>query len=252
MQPCLLRHYRVIGPQFSQSIVLCQLKMMFMVDNFWPARRCLYCSAPSGRAAVCEGCTASLPWIHQACPGCALPQNFDGLCRHCLKKPPPFDSACAAFQLDVPIRQAIHELKYRTGLLHADLLGQLFARKLGQRPQPLPELIIPVPLHRRRLQHRGYNQALQLAQAITRSLDIRVDANIARRVRATPDQIGQSRAQRRKNLRGAFSVEACVAGKHIAILDDVMTTGATLAELAHVARRAGAVKIEAWAIARVP
>lgn len=248
----LLRHYRVIASQFSQSTDLCQLKMMFMVDNFRPSRRCLYCNAPSGKIAICEGCAAALPWIHQACPGCALPQNFDGLCRRCLKRPPPFDSAVAAFQLDVPVRQAIHELKYRAGFLHAHLLAQLFAQKLGRRAQPLPELIIPVPLHRTRLQYRGYNQSLELALTIRRSLDISVDASLARRIRSTPDQIGQSRAQRRRNLHSAFSIDARVAGKHIALLDDVMTTGATLAELAQVARRAGASRIEAWAIARVP
>lgn len=164
----------------------------------------------------------------------------------------PFDAASAAFQLDMPVRQAIHALKYRAGFLETNLLGELFAQKIGRRAQPLPELIIPVPLHHRRLRRRGYNQSLELALAITRSLDIAVDARAARRIRATPDQIGQSRSQRQKNLHGIFTVDACVAGRHIALLDDVMTTGATLAELARAARRAGAARIEAWAIARAP
>ncbi len=164
----------------------------------------------------------------------------------------PFDSAWAAFQLATPIQQAIHGLKYHAGFLQAHLLGQLVAQKLGRRAQAFPDLILPVPLHRTRLMRRGYNQALELAQILRRSLDIGVDANLAKRVRATPDQIGQSRAQRQKNLYGAFIVDARVAGKHIALLDDVMTTGATLAELARAARRAGAARIEAWAIARAP
>lgn len=168
------------------------------------------------------------------------------------EKPMPFDLACAAFQLEVPVQQAIHQLKYHAGFLQAGLLGQLFAQKLGRRPQPLPELIIPVPLHRTRLWRRGYNQSLELALTIKRSLDIGVDTNAAKRVHATGDQIGQSRAQRQKNLRGAFTVDERVAGRHIALLDDVMTTGATLSELARVARRAGASRVEAWAIARVP
>jgi ComF family protein len=226
--------------------------MPFMVDNFLPPRRCLYCGAQSATTAVCTGCADSLPWIKQACPSCARPQNFDGPCRRCLKKPMPFDSAWAAFQLDAPVRQAIHELKYRTGFLQAHWLGQLFAQELGRRAQPFPELIIPVPLHQTRLRRRGYNQSLELALTIKRSLDIGVDASLAKRVRATPDQIGQSRAQRQRNLRGAFAMDVRVKGKHIALLDDVMTTGATLAELARAARRAGAVRIEAWAIARVP
>lgn len=223
-----------------------------MVDNFSRRRPCVYCDGPTTTLPICEGCTASLPWIQQACPGCAQPQNFDGLCRRCLKKPMPFDSAWAAFQLATPIQQAIHGLKYHAGFLQAHLLGQLVAQKLGRRTQAFPELILPVPLHRTRLMRRGYNQALELARILQRSLDIGVDANLARRIRATPDQIGQSRAQRQKNLHGAFVVDPRMAGKHIALLDDVMTTGATLSELARAARRAGATKIEAWAIARAP
>lgn len=225
---------------------------MFMVDNFWPARRCLYCGASSAQIAICEGCAASLPWIQQPCPGCALPQNFDGLCRRCLKKPMPFDAAWAVFRLDAPVQQAIHGLKYHAGFLQANLLGELFAQKLGRRAQPFPDLIIPVPLHRTRLMRRGYNQALEVARIVKQNLDIRIGSDLAKRVRATPDQIGLSRTQRQKNLRGAFAVDAHVEGKHIALLDDVMTTGATLSELARVARHAGAAKIEAWAIARVP
>ncbi len=223
-----------------------------MVDNFPSSRRCLYCGARSQTPGLCEGCAASLPWITQACPGCAQPQNFDGPCSSCLKKPLPFDTAWAAFQLDPPVHQAIHDLKYHAGFLQANFLGQLLAQKLGRRAQPLPELIIPVPLHRTRLIRRGYNQALELARILQNTLDVRVDPGIAKRIRNTPDQIGQSRAQRQRNLRGAFTVDKRVAGKHIALLDDVMTTGATLAELARAARRAGATRIEAWAVARVP
>lgn len=225
---------------------------MFMVDNFYSSRRCLYCSSPTLGLGICDGCTSSLPWIRQACPNCAQPQNFDGQCSRCLKKPPPFDAAWAAFKLEAPVQQAIHHLKYHAGFLQGNLYGQLMAQQLGRRTQPLPELIIPVPLHSTRLIRRGYNQALELAQTITRHLAIKVDALAARRIMNTPDQIGLSRTQRRSNLHKAFVVDDCVAGKHIALLDDVMTTGATLSELARAARKAGATRIEAWSLARVP
>jgi ComF family protein len=223
-----------------------------MVDNFSPSRRCVYCEAPSSKIALCDGCSASLPWIRQACPGCAQPQNFDGLCARCLKKPRPFDAAWAAFRLEAPVQQAIHGVKYHAGFLQARLLGELMAQKLGRRALPLPELVIPVPLHRNRLMRRGYNQSLEIAQALKRTLAIKVDANAAKRIRATPDQIGLSAAQRRRNLHNAFTVDTRIAGKHIALLDDVMTTGTTLEALARAARKAGAVRIEAWAVARVP
>jgi ComF family protein len=126
------------------------------------------------------------------------------------------------------------------------------AERLARRAQPLPELLIPVPLHRRRLMRRGYNQALELARVLKRTLALPVEAGAATRLHATPDQIGQTAAQRRRNLRNAFAVDTKVAGKHIALLDDVMTTGATLAALARAARKSGAAKIEVWALARAP
>jgi ComF family protein len=221
-----------------------------MVDNFPIKQLCRYCGGDAQRLALCTGCEAALPWIAQACPGCALPQNHDGLCSRCLKKPPPFDSAWAAFRLEAPVQQGIHGLKYHAGFLQAGMLGRLMAEKLGRRAQPLPELLIPVPLHRTRLMRRGYNQALELARAFKRTLAITLDADAATRLRATPDQIGLTAAQRRRNLHGAFKVDASVADKHIALLDDVMTTGTTLAELARAARKAGAAKIEVWAAAR--
>jgi ComF family protein len=195
--------------------------------------------------AICASCADRLPWIQQACPHCAQPQNFDVPCPRCLKKAPPVDSAWAAFRLEAPVQQAIHSLKYGAGFLQRQLLAELMAQKLGRRWQPLPELIIPVPLYPIRLIRRGYNQVLELALVIKHSLDIGVDAKAAKRIIKTSDQIGLSRAQRQRNLRNAFVVGARVAGKHIALLDDVMTTGATLTELARAARKTGAARIEA-------
>jgi ComF family protein len=111
-------------------------------------------------------------------------------------------------------------------------------------------LLIAVPLHQRRLRERGYNQALELARAMKQILDLPIGSGIAVRVRATPDQIGQSAAQRRSNLKGAFEIRGSLEGRHVALIDDVMTTGATLAELASACRAAGAARVEAWAIAR--
>ena len=146
---------------------------------------------------------------------------------------------------------AIHGLKYHAGFLHAHALGTLMARELARRRAPLPQLLIPVPLHRQRLFWRGYNQAAELARAMTRTLGVAVDSGAARRVRRTDDQIGRSAAERRRNVKGAFALERPLDGLHVALLDDVMTTGATLAELARSCRHAGARRIEVWAAARV-
>ncbi len=126
------------------------------------------------------------------------------------------------------------------------------AQQLAARPQPLPELLIPVPLPRWRLYRRGYNQALEIARAMARVLAIEVAADAAQLRRVPADQIGQSAAQRRRNLRDAFTVSRPLWGMHVALVDDVMTTGATLDALARATRKAGAAHIEAWALARAP
>lgn len=218
-----------------------------MVDSFWQLllpSSCAFCGVAGPE--VCPDCHAGLPWNRLACPGCARPQSHDSHCGRCSNKPPPFDAAWTAFVLETPVQQGIHGLKYRGRLIEAARLGRLIAPQLPSRP----DLIIPVPLHRWRLMRRGYNQAGELARWITRLSGIPSDLRAATRTRPTPDQIGRTAAERRRNLRGAFRIERDLGGLQVALLDDVMTTGATLAELARACRRAGAARVEAWAMAR--
>ncbi|MES2884146.1 MAG: ComF family protein [Pseudomonadota bacterium] len=213
---------------------------------------CTLCGSATTGALLCTPCTAGLPWNGPACPGCALPTAQSVLCPACLNKPRAFDAAHAAFVLATPVQEGIHALKYQARFQQALLLGTGFASPLRARAEPLPSLLIPVPLHWRRQWSRGYNQSLELARVIGAELGITIDATAAKRLRATPDQIGQTAAQRRRNLKDAFAVSARVAGQHLALLDDVMTTGATLEELARACKAAGATRVEAWAIARQP
>ena len=221
-----------------------------LVDGLLPSR-CQFCDE-AGAGPVCAACERGLPWNRPACPGCALPSPFGLDCPACRKRPRAFDAAFAAFRYDTPSAQALLGLKYAARFREAAWLAQALARSLCPREEPLPTLLIPVPLHRGRLFRRGYNQSLELARHLGKTLQIPVDARAARRLRATPDQIGLSAAQRRRNLRGAFSVDARIADRHVALLDDVMTTGATLEELARACKAAGAHRVEAWAIARQP
>jgi ComF family protein len=143
------------------------------------------------------------------------------------------------------------DLKFHGRLAPAHLLGGLMARRLARRPEPLPELLVPVPLSPGRLRRRGYNQALELGRELARLLSLRLAPSAARRVRPTLEQTSLDAAARRRNVRGAFAMDAgAVAGRHVALLDDVVTTGATMAELARATRAAGAARIEAWAAAR--
>ncbi len=215
-------------------------------------RRCVFCADTTTSEQLCEGCRLALPWNRLACPRCALPQNSAPaqVCAECAKQAPAFDSAWSAFRYEAPIAQAIQGLKYSAQFRYARLLADAMAEKLARRSQPLPELLLPMPLHPRRLRSRGYNQALELARAMTRHLAIAIDPHAAVRVRATEDQIGKSAVERRRNVKGAFAVDARILGPHIAIVDDVMTTGSSAAELARVCRAAGATRIEVWTAAR--
>lgn len=212
--------------------------------------RCLLCGGRTATQLLCDGCKQDLPWNDSACPGCAIPHPQNALCPVCARKPRAFDSAWAAFRMEGPIKPAIHGLKYHARFEQARCLGQLMSERLRQRSAPLPELILPVPLHWRRLMGRGYNQALELGRSVSQDCGIPLDATLLRQTRATPDQIGRRAAERRRNVRGAFECRADLSGRHVALLDDVMTTGATLDELARCLRAAGACRIEAWAVAR--
>ncbi|HEY0975181.1 MAG TPA: ComF family protein [Solimonas sp.] len=225
-------------------------KTLAQAGRWLTPARCQYCRTGTDHLPICADCTAGLPWNQTACPLCALPQTHTGACRRCARRAPPFDAAWCAFRMEAPIQQGIHGLKYHARFLQARMLGTLMAQALSQRAGR-PELLIPVPLHRGRLFWRGYNQALEIARTLAAESSLQLDADAVRRVRATADQIGTRAAQRRRNVRGAFEAMPRLHGRRIALLDDVMTTGATLGELARVCRAAGAIHIEAWAVARV-
>lgn len=160
--------------------------------------RCGFCHAESASELACPGCLAALPWNRPACPVCALPQAQGAVsaCARCAARPPSYDRAWSAFRLELPIAQAIHGLKYHAQLRQARWFGLAMAEVLARRAEPLPELLLPVPLHAGRLRRRGYNQALELARGLARRLCIEIAAEGAERIRATPDQIGQDAAAR--------------------------------------------------------
>jgi ComF family protein len=233
--------------------------LMATVDNLlgqalalFAPPRCECCGLPAA-GPVCARCRAALPWNTGACRRCALPlaqPSAAALCTACFARPPPQERTWAAFRYAPPLSQHIVQLKFNGRLARAHLIGTLMAEHLAARPEPLPQLLIPVPLHRARLQRRGFNQALELARALGRRLVIEVAPQAARRTRPTGEQTRLSAAGRRHNVRRAFTVGAAVRGRDVALLDDVITTGATVAELARTAREAGAARIEVWAAAR--
>lgn len=214
---------------------------------------CLLCGARSGRPLdLCLPCQHDLPWNTNACSRCALPLPIPAvgqICGACQRQPPPFDLAVAAFVYEFPLDRLIVGLKFQRRLHHAQILGELLAQTIELRTSPLPEVLVPVPLHPQRLHGRGYNQALEITRPLGRALGIPVVGDLCWRTRATAEQSQLSAAERRRNLRGAFSVRGACP-RHVAIVDDVHTTGSTLAEIACVLRQAGAQRIEAWSCTR--
>jgi ComF family protein len=174
------------------------------------------------------------------------------MCGACARQSPDFDRCYAALQYADITASLISGLKFQHKLNHARLLSQLLIDYLERQQAPLPDMILPVPLHRQRLRERGYNQALELARPVGRYFALPVLPRMCLRVRATPAQSGLDRKARRKNLRRAFQLNGHVEGRSIALLDDVVTTGSTVAELAKLLKRAGATRVDVWAVARTP
>ncbi len=215
--------------------------------------RCLLCGAAGhDDLDLCRECAAELPRNRTCCARCALPLAVPAaLCGSCQRKPPPWDAAWAPFRYGWPLDRLESRFKFGRDLAAGRSLAALWLRE--SRPVPVPALLLPVPLHRRRLRQRGHNQALELARPLARALRVPLRHDLLLRQRATMAQSELDAASRRRNVRGAFALcrEAAIPA-HVAIVDDVMTTGSTLAECVRVLRRAGAGRIDVWVLARAP
>ncbi|MGD9583774.1 MAG: ComF family protein [Lysobacterales bacterium] len=217
---------------------------------------CLLCGQ-HGAAGIdlCHACVADLPWQKHKCRRCAIPLPLDSdRCGRCLRRAPAFDAAITAFRYDWPLDALIARFKFSADLAAgrtlAGLLGESIDRALTQSALPRPQWIVPVPLHPSRLAERGFNQALELAAPLARRLALPLDLEALIRARATTAQTGLDAKSRRRNLRDAFIARDQLAGRHLALVDDVITTSATAQECARVLKRAGAATVQVWALAR--
>lgn len=212
-------------------------------------QHCLLCGAESGQHPLCPGCLNDLPWHGSAqCPLCALPQPQGQPCGQCLQTRPAFDRTVAALDYRFPLDALLQACKYQGQLPIAQLLGQLLAERLAC--ESMPDVLIPMPLHPTRLRERGFNQAVEIARPVAQRWGIPLELAGAIRIRPTAAQAGLSLKERHRNLRDAFTCTRSWEGCHVALLDDVMTTGATLGALAQAFRKAGADRITCWVVAR--
>ncbi len=172
------------------------------------------------------------------------------MCGRCLGHRPAFDATVAALLYRFPADVLVQRLKYGCELACASVLGEILAETVA--PLPRPDLLVPMPLHPDRLRARGFNQAVELARPVARRLGVALAVAACRRVRDTPAQAGLDLSARRRNVRRAFACHADLAGRRVAIVDDVLTSGATVDALAAALRKAGAAEVWAWVAARAP
>ena len=209
---------------------------------------CLLCAAVSERDILCRACAADLPRLPpERCPLCALPTPHGAICGRCLSHPPHYDATQSAFAYDFPLDRLVQSLKYSHRLALAGFLGHQLAILAANVEA---DLIIPMPLHAKRLRERGFNQALELARPVARATGLPIDATGCQRIRHTPAQAALPWRERVKNIRGAFHCSTDFSGKRLLLVDDVMTTGASIDECARTLKLHGAARVSALVVAR--
>lgn len=199
-------------------------------ERAWRAfgQDCVLCGGRGRGKLVCDPCAGDLPWLRERA----------------------FEGAIAAFEYRFPIDRLVQRFKFGGDLAIGHWLGEQLAGRV-RGPDP-PDLLVAPPLSPRALRERGFNQAVELAKSVGRALDVRVEVAALRKVRETAPQRTLGRRQRQSNLRGAFVCNVDLRGISVAIVDDVITTGATARSVAAALRRAGARSVRVWAAARAP
>lgn len=238
----------------------CQLSLIQKVYNFLlQPDHCLLCLARLRRQphAICSGCQLDLPWLLHGCRHCALPVPAgDSECATCQQQRQPFHRAWCAWRYDFPLDMLIGNFKYARDWPAGRLLSQLLAEHLlylqNEGEIELAGALIPVPLSARRLRQRGYDQAQMIAGWLGKAMQLPVLGNSVQRVRHTQIQQGLNARQRQANMLNAFALvrPEQVAGRHLALVDDVLTTGATCAALARLLLAAGARRVDVYCLAR--
>lgn len=213
---------------FKQSCLLCATK----VDN---------------HLSLCKGCLASLPLAPTpCCPQCGLETNGE-ICGYCLKNKPNYDTTHALFSYAYPVDAVLQHYKYNHALYLSQTLGRLLQEKMVVIDC---DILIPMPLHPNRIKERGFNQSLEISKVIAKHHHINLDYTSCSRVRNTPPQASLAPKERIKNMKDAFACTADLSGLHIAIIDDVMTTGASLNALSKTLKQAGAITVTCYVVAR--
>jgi ComF family protein len=215
------------------------------------AQDCLLCGSACHAGALCRSCRGALPLLRPgACPRCASFAGTQAECGSCLSRPPAFSATEAAYIYAFPVDRLLQRFKFQGDLALAGLFAEALCERVAGAPRP--DLLLAAPLAPRRLRSRGFNQAAEIARRMASRLGLPFDAAGCVKHTDTLPQTELEGTERRRNLRGAFSVRGEVRGRHVAVIDDVMTTGTTQDELARTLLAAGARRVDAWVVARTP
>jgi ComF family protein len=224
-----------------------------LIDSLLP-KRCPLCSRVLNRSCgyqgFCDSCQPLLPWIISGCEICGAELHEVGVCGNCQSSPPDYDHSVIPFHYSEPVSGKIQALKYHDQLQFSSTLGDMICRRVWQDPYPFPQLLIPVPLHRNRLRQRGFNQALEIARVVGSQLGIAVNHLLLERIRDTASQTGLGEAERASNLHRAFTATCLPGLAHVALVDDVVTSGSTTNAAARALKQAGVGTVSIWAVAR--
>ncbi len=210
---------------------------------------CYFCQSKTDYT-WCRDCERDFIQKTSRCPVCARFNQHANVCGNCLKNPPPFISTETLFNYVYPTNHLIKPFKFSNRPELANVFAEKLASILKLKRVMLPEFLVPVPLHRKRQRERGYNQSSQFAQQLGKQLGLTVNSSLCSRIKNTHPQSTLPMKTRRKNVKGAFCLNSNQVPKHIAIVDDVMTTGSTINEVAGLFSKAGCQRIDVWVIAR--
>ncbi len=226
-----------------------------LLSNLFPSR-CIFCQQTAAQAFdVCQNCYQALPYNDVCCVRCALPlaedNNHSVLCGRCIQKLPAFDYVHSLFRYEDDVIGLVHQLKFNEKISFARSIGEMLLRYFSGTGEK-PDCLLPVALHQSRMRQRGFNQSIEIARVLAKKLAIPIEHSAVVRQRSTVTQTGLNAKQRQKNIRGAFSVAEPLDYKHVLIVDDVMTTGATVNELAKLLKKNNVERVGVLSIARAP
>jgi len=240
---------KLLSTLFPSRCLLCQKTVVAQLDN--------------ENIEICPDCLRQLPYNENSCRQCALPLAIDleeeVLCGRCMKNPPAFDYSYSPLRYEGDIVRLVHQLKFNEKITVSRSLSEIMLKYLsikmaeqGESHSNSPDCLLPVPLHNSRLRQRGFNQSIELARVVAKQLNIPIEFDAISRRRSTTSQMGLDAKQRRKNIKGAFLVVKEVSARHVLIIDDVMTTGSTVDELARTLKKSGVEKVGVLSFSRAP